>query len=360
MKIKPIVLLTFLSHGQNGGPYVSHERIMKSKLNEKYEFIPLFVPRSRVLLTPIGFYKFVKSIKRLRPDIVHIVGLQIEGFMVSIAVKAAGVKNTVLAVHGSSSEAMYTGGAQKKIINILECLTLKNALVCYGVSDYVTNWKIINEHAKHCFGTIYNLPQEEYSKKNNQSFRSEIGASVDDFLIVSTGRITRDKGFDVLLDVIVKKQWRDDIKFIIVGEGNFREQFISTVKNKKLEKSVFVLGYRNDIDRILSESDLFIICTFHETLCNSIIEAGQQSLPVIASNVGGIPEVIISNYNGILVEPGNADNYIMAIEEILKSNKLRESMKIAAKHIINEKFSKELILEKIEKLYEEVLSGNFS
>ena len=357
MEGKPIVMITFREGGENGGPYVSHKRIMESSLRRDYTFVSLVIPRGRIGVLNIKLLiKLRNQIRETQPDIVHFTGLQLEGFHVALACKLAGIKNTVLAIHGSSLEAIEFSNWKRQRLNVLEILTLKMSRVCYGVSQYVCSWDRVKEYANWCYGCIYNMSSGNKTVVNTeQSFRDEIGVSRDDILVVSTGRITREKGFDVLLEVITNFDMPQNVYFVIAGDGEYFPELERQIRHRNLTNSVFLLGYRSDIDRILSESDIFILCTLHETLCNSIIEAGYYSLPTVATAVGGIPEIVTNGVSGYLVQTGDVEGMISALSRLVTNESLRSTMGKNAKEIIDRKFSSERIVCQINDLYRSIL-----
>ena len=85
----PKLLLTFRIGGENGGPYISHQRIMESSLRQKYNIQPLMIENPRKLRRPKVFLSTVKQIKLERPDIVHLAGLGSEGFLMMLACRLA-------------------------------------------------------------------------------------------------------------------------------------------------------------------------------------------------------------------------------------------------------------------------------
>ena len=350
--MKPKILITLQENGQNGGPYISHLRIMNNVyLNTMFEFEPLFIPRTRKMLNPFFFLRFIKKIKKAHPDLVHIGGLQMEGFWPMLACKLLR-KKTVLAVHGSSSEAVGNKGLRKNIGRVLEKYTIKNATIVYGVSDYVSSWEICKK-SKRFFGTIYNICNYQETPSVKSTIREELGISSTDCVVVSTGRITTEKGFDDLLKIILKFKNHNDIKFIIAGDGPFFCFFQNAIKNNKMEKQVFLLGYRSDIQNILVGSDVFIICTRHETLCISLLEAGLCGLPLVATNVGGIPE-IIDDTCGFLIDVGDLNGFEKSIIALLDKNKRISMGKKSHEKIVN-KFNTDCIVRKIRDLYLEAL-----
>lgn len=357
MSNKPKVLISFREGGNNGGPYNSHLRIMNSLLKNKYQFIPLIIPKGRIGLLNIKLLLHLKQfIKKSDVDIIHFTGLQLEGFYVSLAAKLAGNKNTVLAIHGSSLEAVNFPIWKKFIINFIEIITLRESKFSYGVSNYISTWRRINRYSSNYIGHIYNMynsNENEKIMKANISFRDEIHVEKDDILIVSTGRITIEKGYEVLANIISNISLPHNVKFIIVGEGDYLNEFKE--RTKRLTENVIILGYRSDINRILSECDIFILCSLHETLCMSAIEAGYNSLPSVVTNVGGLPEVIDEGNTGFLVDKGNTNGFISALEKLINNADLRKIMGCNAKKHIEIKFSEEKICDQIDQLYRSVL-----
>jgi glycosyltransferase involved in cell wall biosynthesis len=331
---------------------------MESALREKYEFVPLAVPRARELMHPAGMARFVRTIRDSKPDMVHYAGLQLEGFFVACAIALAGVKRSVVAVHGSSWEAAFFPRYKKRIVGVLEAATLRLASACYGVSDYVVGWDAIRRNARHCYGRIYNLPHAREGEGAG-SLRQELGIPSDAIVLVSTGRIVRDKGFDRLIDTLEVLHSSSDFRVLVVGEGDYLKTLEARVRTSALSERVLCLGYRADVPRILAASDVFVLLSMHETLCMSIIEAGLQALPVVATNVGGIPEIIRDGYNGFLVEPGDKAGAAWALERLIADPDLRATMGAHSRASIEERFSEREIVGQIDELYRGVLSGEW-
>ena len=110
---KKKILLTLRIGGENGGPYISHSRIMQSALKDKYDMKPLMVPRSRVLLDPRGMKSFVNTIKSENPDLVVVTGLQIEGFLTMIStVPASSAPGAVVVITNLLFSASATVSAK--------------------------------------------------------------------------------------------------------------------------------------------------------------------------------------------------------------------------------------------------------
>lgn len=348
---KKKILLTLQIGGENGGPYLSHSRIMNSSLKEKYDMKPLMVPRSRVLLNPRGMRAFVNTIKQQAPDLVVVTGLQLEGFLLVKACRKAGVK-CLLAVHGSSTEVMEISRAVKFLFAKMEIATVKKADAVFAVSDYVSGWKCLR-HAKKHYGTVYNIPS--FGNDTGNDLKSEFGFEQDDIVIVSTGRINCEKGYDILWQAIQKLGRKEHVKYLIAGNGTYREEWLSEIREKGFEDQVVLAGYRSDIDAVLNTADIFIICTKHETLCNSILEAGMHSLAVIATNVGGIPEIITNGESGMLIENGNVDEFANAMLLLINNAELRKKYGENARKKIMSKFDETKITERLDGIFTDLI-----
>lgn len=353
---KPRVMIALAASGR-GGPYVRQKRILESRLSEKYDFVPLYIPRARKLLNPVGMYRFVRHIRLDKPDIVHCPGLEMTGFLCVLACRLAGVESIALGIGGSINEAIRVSKWGKHIGNFLEILTLRMTTKCYGISNYVLSWPSVKRYAPKCYGCIHNMPPPtSLVSDSSTSIRSELGIPRSDTVIVSTGRITREKGYEVLCNAMIQMGRREGIRFVIVGDGEYLETMRERVKQHGLEESVLFLGYRRDIGRILSGSDIFVMCTLHEVMCNSIIEAGRYGLPSVASNVGGIPEIITDGSNGILVLVGNSEAVVNALDRLINNERLRKDMGSNARKTVEERFSIDSILSRLDDMYSSMLT----
>lgn len=341
--------------GENGGPYISHMRIAHSDLTEKYDFCIIKTPRIRTLLSCKGMRSFVKNIKKANCDFAHIYGLQMEGYLVTKACKKAKLK-IVLAVRGSSLEVEGLSLIKKIVYKHFDRYAMKNATVSYGVSNYVSSWEICKK-SKNYYGTIYNM---SYVKNYdavipdlNDDSKITIEKKKGDIIVASTGRIIKDKGYDIVAQIIKCYKNRPNVKFVIAGDGNYLGEMRKILKDQIEAKQVFLLGYQRNVETILQLSDIFLMCTKHETLCNSLLEAARSGLPSVATNVGGIPEIIDDN-GGFLVEKNNVNGFVEKLNLLIDNENLRLSMGRYAKENIEKKFDNNKIIDQLDEVYESV------
>jgi glycosyltransferase involved in cell wall biosynthesis len=178
-------------------------------------------------------------------------------------------------------------------------------------------------------------------------------------LILSVGRMTWRKGFLYLIDAMptVLREF-PKAKLMLVGEGLFKQKLIDYVKRLNLEKSVIFSGYlqKEELFKLYLKSQVYVQPSLYEPLGNTILEAMAYQKPVIATRVGGIPELIIDKNNGILVNPCDASGLAEAIKMLFSDVSYAKQIAKNAKATINASFTWESIAKQTFNFYEECLS----
>jgi len=183
------------------------------------------------------------------------------------------------------------------------------------------------------------------SKPNNVT---KIADNKKEFVIGTIGRLSEEKRHVDLFKAIsiVRKDFHN-ISLLIVGDGYYRRYLEETSKKMGLMDIVDFAGFQMDIYKYLKKMDVFVLPSRTEALGKVLLEAMWAGVPVIASKVGGIPEIIINNESGILINPGNPEEIANAILELIayptKRKRLRENGRKRVIKIFNpEKFIREL------------------
>jgi glycosyltransferase involved in cell wall biosynthesis len=208
---------------------------------------------------------------------------------------------------------------------------------------------------------IYNgvSPIENFSSTRNIK-RASYNLSNDDIVAITVASLVHHKGHRILIDAIslLSKKYAN-LKLLIIGDGLLRRSLESYVRDKDLSSTIIFIGKKIDVSPFLNIADLFILSSIErEGLGLALIEAMAFGLPLIGTNLGGIPEVIKNNVNGLLIPPGNSESLAKAIEKLITNQKLRDEMGKKGKNIYKEKFSAKKMLDKIESLYDELLKND--
>jgi L-malate glycosyltransferase len=338
-----------------GGPLTGYNRLINSKLSSKYHFIPLvqtFPPRYLGLNL---FFDLYKKIKKENPEILHIRGLQSEGFFGVLAGKAAGCKNIVLSVHGFYFDEIELSKIKKFLFKrIVEPLTLRLADSVYCVCDYAVKRDIIQNNAKHLFGYIHNAAPNFSNLDKTQlrtDFRCGYSMNQDDVVVVTVSRISKDKGFDTLIKVIKTLKSESNLKFVIVGDGPYLDQAKFELDSEIEEGKVIFTGRLKDVSSALFGSDIFAFPSLHENLSNALLEACASSLPSVVTNIGGNPEVIINGETGFLVSPNNPEEFAKKLKVLIDSEYLRIKLGTQSNYRANTIFSEDIIFNQIDEVY---------
>lgn len=173
--------------------------------------------------------------------------------------------------------------------------------------------------------------------------------------VTMVGRLVEGKGLGVLLDAVDALD-RTDLTVSVVGDGPEREDFEADIGRRGLDGVVHTLGYREDVDRILAASDVFVLPSFREGTPRVITEAMASGLPIVATDIAGIPEQVTDGENGYLVPTGDPDALADRLERLLGDTEQRirfgDSSRDRAKQ-----FSFESMIDDLDAVYRDILSG---
>jgi len=189
--------------------------------------------------------------------------------------------------------------------------------------------------------------------------RSEWGLGQATPLIVTVARLSYEKGLPTLVEaaVALAKQHPTAVT-AIAGEGPIRAELDARIASAGLADRVRLVGFRADVPAVLAAADVFCLPSYMEGLPNALLEASAVGLPVVATQVGGIPELVVANETGLLVPPRRPDRLADAIARLLNDPPLARRMGQAARRRIVEGFSASAAAGKYQALYESLAMGN--
>ena len=169
------------------------------------------------------------------------------------------------------------------------------------------------------------------------------------------GRVTQIKRPDRFLDVVSEVKKRDlKLDFFIAGDGELLEACRKRISNQDLP--VKVLGWQNDIEKILSAADIVLLTSDNEGTPLSLIQAGMAGLPVVSTNVGSVPEVVLDGTTGIITTL-DTQKITNALEKLTGSKDLREKLGAAARVFTLQTFGVERLVNDHEVLYKKLLAN---
>jgi len=175
-------------------------------------------------------------------------------------------------------------------------------------------------------------------------------------LVAVFARLNELKGIEYFLRAVAGLIERfDNVRFLIVGDGASRVKLEKYAGQLGLNKHVLFLGFRLDVPILLSEISVSVLPTLSEGLSNSLLEAMAASVPVVATSVGGNPEVIQAGITGLLVPPRDAEALARAIGQFLEEPSLRTKFGLAGRERVRKEFALEQMTRATGSLYEELI-----
>lgn len=314
------------------------EKELKDNNITNIKLFPRWKPLERSLCSILNLYRVVQNEK---PDLIHSHGIS-ENIIMGIM--GNWLKIPVLATYHTNPFNKYKNERQigKKIRRFLYEL-LYISILTRLVSRNFAYIMVISKELRQSF------IEQGYNEKKikvgyfgvdttNNNIKLKLNWSRAP-IIIFVGRLSVDKGCDCLLRAckILAKQG-ESFKLYLVGNGN-RKYFLDMAIKFGLKDRVFFTGFQRDFASLLVKSDIFVLPSRGEGLPISILEAMAYGLPIIATKVGGIPELIDEGKNGFLIPSGDAISLADAIRKMIKKGK-------NARYIIGLKNR-----EKIEKLF---------
>lgn len=198
------------------------------------------------------------------------------------------------------------------------------------------------------------------SLSDRKALRQMLKLPLDSHILIFVGRLVPRKGIDILI-----KAWPEVIKrlpeafLVICGSGQYQvdsieTELISLVSGSTFEQSVKFLGNVANVDEYLKTANLFIFPSRGEGLPNALLEAMATGLPIVASNVGGVKDLIHHEDTGHIFNVKNQDQLIESIHKVLTNPKYAQRLGESARRFVEDEFSIDTVLEKYIDLYETI------
>jgi glycosyltransferase involved in cell wall biosynthesis len=204
---------------------------------------------------------------------------------------------------------------------------------------------------------IYNAvdwSQLETTMSRDQ-FRDSVGIPRDVVLVGIIARLTRQKAHRVLFDALAQHPGLQRLHLVVVGDGELRDELRQRVESLGIQPRVHFVGARRDLGNILGSVDLFAMPSLWEGLPLSLVLAMGAGLPVVATRVAGIPEVVQDNVSGFLVSPDNSVELGDALARVAADPALRRSAGEAARAYVRPRFGVDQYVSSITDLYDRLL-----
>lgn len=340
--------MTHLAHGKNLKPYLIPELGREISLVKDIK----------------AFFKLYSLMRREKPDIVHTHTAK-AGALGRLAAILAGVPIKVHTFHGHIFDGYFSPLKARFFLLIERFLALftdKVIAVSECVRDDIVNRLKVTKSDK-CAVISLGLELEKFLNCRDLKglFRKSIGVGEEVLLVGIVGRLVPIKNHRMFLDIASKLKARfPDIKakFVIVGDGELRDEIKRYAAAFGLENDVVFTGWVEDLPAVYADLDVVALTSLNEGTPVSLIEAMASGKAVVATDVGGVRNLIDPETNGFLVkqEKGSSDTFCQILASLLRDPVKMEKIGSNGRRKVIDKYTKERLVRDIEALYEELMS----
>jgi len=295
-----------------------------------------------------AFFGLVSLIRKYKPDVIHTHTAKagVLGRLASLLAGRGAVR--VHTFHGHLLHGYFSSSLTKLVILIEKFFAARTkVLIAIGskVKDDLLAAGIGRADKYRVF--FPGLPNPKAISKSTA--QSALGISSEVLYCTFVGRLTQIKRPDRLLDVATECKRRGiDLRFLVAGEGELFENSKQRALKEQLDVTFF--GWRSDIDQIFAASDIAILTSDNEGIPLTLIQAAQAGLPIVATNVGSISDIVFNESTGYLTSTTAAE-MTDAIEKLVRDTQLRQMMGAAGKAHAERYFSLDRMIKDHSDLY---------
>jgi glycosyltransferase involved in cell wall biosynthesis len=319
-----------------------------------------FIPELKREVDPwddlIAFCRLLRIFKREKFDIVHTHTAK-AGALGRLAGRLAGVPVIIHTPHGHNFYGYFNRFNSRMIIIIERILA--------GITDKIialTNlekWDYLRFKVAGGEKTVLvymGLELDEFSPRNSDRIKAGLNISDQEKIVGYVGRLEYIKGAQFFVEAArLCLEKNASLRFILVGEGSLREKLQRKVISWGLKDKIEFCGWRDDVPDMMSVMDILVLPSLNEAVGIVLIEAQSLGVPVVASKVGGIPEIVKDKETGILVSPGDPGAIAGAVIELLSDPRRMRDMSEAAKNWVSDRFKAEKMVKTLSAIYQEEL-----
>ncbi|MFG1887938.1 glycosyltransferase family 4 protein [Micromonospora sp. NPDC049051] len=354
---RPVVVQHSAGRPGANGPLTAVQRVLASPLAERYEFVRMHQDAGNGGVDASLLREWVRLLRRTRPDLVHVRGLQNEGFHGVLAARLAGCPRILVTVHGTVRDLRHDGRSWRRrlLTHGAEPATLRMASHVATVCEYAAGRDFLRPYARKFVGVIPNgVPVPRDPTAARERMRAQLDLRPGDVAMIAVSRLTWDKGYGVLADALRRLPVGGARRVLLVaGDGPDRAGIAAALSGAD-GTEVRLLGNRLDVPDLLAAADVFVFPTLHENMSNALLEAMAHGLPVVASAVGGNLEVLRSG-GGRLVPAGDPDALAAALAGLLDEPGERRHLGQLGHKVAGESYSLDVMLRALDGVYQRML-----
>ncbi|MDX9785209.1 MAG: glycosyltransferase [Desulfobacterales bacterium] len=344
-------IATLVNHG---APDIAHIIVSLTGTNESER---LLSRKTKIVLlnkkdgnSPGFIWKLSTLLRQIKPDIVHTRNWS--GMDGIFAAKLAGIDKIIHGEHGWDMLDPFGANVKRKLIRkVSSAFVHEYTCVSKQLKDWLQHDINVGKKITQIYNGIDTQTYRPAQFDEKIALKQKLGFSAENFVVGIVGRLDAIKNHSRLFKAFRRVVQKDPCaRLVVVGDG----AEMHWLKSEAFENVVF-LGYRSDTARLMRCFDLFVLPSLNEGISNTILEAMASGLPIVASNVGGNPELVANGETGFLVDPYDMSRLAEMIAQYRAAPSLAERHGNAGREKALSRFSIESMVNAYEATYRNIL-----
>ncbi|MFN8005878.1 MAG: glycosyltransferase [Terriglobia bacterium] len=299
---------------------------------------------------PLAISRLYFLARRWRPDVIHAHDARTLGL--ASVLKSLGVRSRIVAHRRVIFPIKDNPFSKRKYREAADCIIAVSAYI----RELLRNYGVSPERIRVVYDSL-ELPRSLPEDARNRA-RRDLGLGPEALVIGCVGHFSPEKGHIDLIKGFFRIQAQlPEARLILIGDGPLREEYRKLIAQLDLSKKIFLPGFVENLQDFFAAMDLFVFPSLSEGLGSVLLKAMSYRVPVIASQVGGIPEIVVDGVTGFLFPPGDpvamADRVLYALGDM---NQLRRCKENATRRL-NDDFSVVKMSEATAQIYSNVLGA---
>jgi glycosyltransferase involved in cell wall biosynthesis len=328
--------------GHRAALVANPEGELHRRLREGHDLIPL-APRSDIDLS--AAWALSRIVKQLRPDLLHAHDPRAVAMAATaLSIVSPAPRPLLVASRRAEFRVAQNSFSRWKYSQvdcfIASCAAIRDRLVKDGIGSN----RVVVIHD--------GVDVERIARMGGTSVHAQFYLPTNAPVVGTVAALVPQKGHQHLIDaaaLVVREV--PDARFVLLGEGPLRGALERHVKDKHLERHMFLAGFRTDVLELTKGVDVFAMSSIHEGMCVALVDAMAAGKPAVGTRAGGIPEVLVDGETGLLVEPRDHHGMAAALIRLLEDEPLRARMGAAGLARARERFTVERMVGETAALY---------